>query len=182
MPLTWLSDLFPHLQKLRLNNSIIPSMGDISGALVQLRFLSLSHCVGGVSAVLEELSLAFNRVSDVLHLMDLRKLCGRRMPSSSRADVRSDCGLRDGERREGKATPREAQVRGGDRSEKANRSRRPLTTGSRVRKQSSSLPACFRDCPTGEGNQAHTAIVVEKICQVAGCGRSLTTFSIMGGC
>jgi hypothetical protein len=82
MSLTWVSDLFRRLQKLRLNNSIIPSMGDISGTLVQLRFLSLSHCavtspdgVDGVSAVLEELSLAFNRVSDVSHLMDLPKLC-----------------------------------------------------------------------------------------------------------
>jgi hypothetical protein len=79
--LTWLGDLFPKLEKLRLNNSIIPSIRDISTSLVCLRFLSLAHCgittldgIGTISSSLEELYLAFNEISDVSELMGLPKL------------------------------------------------------------------------------------------------------------
>jgi hypothetical protein len=81
MSLSYLGDLFPSLQKLRLNNSIISSIRDVSASLRQLRFLSLAHCgitsldgICTLSANLEELYLAFNQISDLSELMGLSKL------------------------------------------------------------------------------------------------------------
>jgi hypothetical protein len=79
--LSALGDLFPHLQKLRLNNSIIPSVRDIGCTLNGLTFLSLARCnltsldgIGTISRNLEELYLAFNQLTDVCDLMGLEKL------------------------------------------------------------------------------------------------------------
>jgi hypothetical protein len=44
MTLSFLGDMFPNMKKLRLNNSIIPSVRDIGSTLVSLRFLSLARC------------------------------------------------------------------------------------------------------------------------------------------
>lgn len=81
MSLTFVGDFFPNLQKLRLNNSIIPSMRDISSSLVNLRFLSLAHCkltnldgIATISPRLEELYLAFNKITDIYELMSLNRL------------------------------------------------------------------------------------------------------------
>jgi Leucine-rich repeat (LRR) protein len=81
MTLAWLGDFFPGLEKLRLNNSVIPSVRDISTSLARLRFLSLAHCgiasldgIGTLSPSLEELYLAFNEISDVSELMGLQRL------------------------------------------------------------------------------------------------------------
>jgi hypothetical protein len=81
LSLTWLGDLFPNLEKLRLNNSIIPSVRDISNRLVRLRFLSLAQCgitsldgIATISTALEELYLAFNRITDLSELIGLPKL------------------------------------------------------------------------------------------------------------
>lgn len=81
MSLTYLGDFFPKLEKLRLNNSIIPSMRDISSSLINLRFLSLAHCkltnldgIATISPKLEELYLAFNKITDIYELMSLNRL------------------------------------------------------------------------------------------------------------
>lgn len=81
MTLSFLGDLFPRLQKLRLNNSRIYSIRDISTSLVNLRFLSLAHCgissldgISTLSSQLEELYLAFNQLTEVTELMSLDKL------------------------------------------------------------------------------------------------------------
>jgi Leucine-rich repeat (LRR) protein len=81
MSLSYLGDLFPSLQKLRLNNSSILSIRDVSASLRHLRFLSLAHCgitsldgICTLSANLEELYLAFNQISDLSELMGLSKL------------------------------------------------------------------------------------------------------------
>jgi hypothetical protein len=81
MTLSVIGDFFPRLQKLRLNNSIIPSVRDISSNLKQLRFLSLAHCelhsldgICTISEILEELYLAFNHIGDISDLIGLDKL------------------------------------------------------------------------------------------------------------
>jgi hypothetical protein len=79
--LSSLGDQFPQLRKLRLNNSIIPSVRDIGCTLSALRFLSLAHCnlvsldgIATISQNLEELYLAFNRLTDVCDLMGMERL------------------------------------------------------------------------------------------------------------
>ena len=81
MSLTFLADIFPSLQKLRLNNSIISSVRDISSVFTHLRFLSIASCeltsLDGISAIcpkIEELYLAYNNLTDVFELMNLEKL------------------------------------------------------------------------------------------------------------
>lgn len=81
MTLSFLGDMCPNLQKLRLNNSIIPSVRDIGCTLLRLRFLSLARCditsLDGISTLsqnLEELYLAFNHINDVNDLMGMDKL------------------------------------------------------------------------------------------------------------
>lgn len=79
--LSFLGDTFPNIKKLRLNNSIIPSVRDIGCTLVNLRFLSLARCnissldgIATISQNLEELYLAFNNITDVCDLMGMEKL------------------------------------------------------------------------------------------------------------
>lgn len=79
--LSFLGDTFPNIKKLRLNNSIIPSIRDIGCTLVSLRFLSLARCnissldgIATISQNLEELYLAFNNITDVCDLMGMEKL------------------------------------------------------------------------------------------------------------
>jgi hypothetical protein len=79
--LSSLGDLFPGMRKLRLNNSIIPSIRDIGCTLGQLTFLSLARCnltsldgIATISKNLEELYLAFNKLTDVCDLMGMEKL------------------------------------------------------------------------------------------------------------
>lgn len=81
MTLSFLGDRYPRMQKLRLNNSIIPSIRDIGCTLTNLRFLSLARCnissLDGISTLsqsLEELYLAFNSITDVCDLMGMDKL------------------------------------------------------------------------------------------------------------
>jgi hypothetical protein len=81
MTLSIIGDFFPRLEKLRLNNSVIPSIRDISSSLSRLRFLSLAHCdlrlldgICTISSVLEELYLAFNHISDISDLIGLSNL------------------------------------------------------------------------------------------------------------
>lgn len=81
MSLTYVGDFFPKLEKLRLNNSIIPSMRDISSSLINLKFLSLAHCkltnldgIATISPKLEEIYLAFNKITDIYELMSLHRL------------------------------------------------------------------------------------------------------------
>ncbi|OHT16081.1 hypothetical protein TRFO_42071 [Tritrichomonas foetus] len=81
MTLSFLGDLFPSLEKLRLNNSTIPSIRDISSNLKNLRFLSLAHCeiesLDGISTIsekLEELYLAFNHINDFTELIGMNRL------------------------------------------------------------------------------------------------------------
>jgi hypothetical protein len=81
MTLSYLGDVVPALRKLRLNNSQIPSIRDISAQLVNLRFLSLAHCeivsldgICTLSKCLEELYLAYNHISDLSELIGLPKL------------------------------------------------------------------------------------------------------------
>ena len=79
--LSFLGDMFPNIKKLRLNNSIIPSIRDIGCTLVNLRFLSLARCniesldgIATISQNLEELYLAFNKIKDVCDLMGISSL------------------------------------------------------------------------------------------------------------
>jgi hypothetical protein len=81
MTLSYLGDLFPSLRKLRLNNSRIPSIRDISTRLTNLRFLSLAHChitcldgICTLSNSLEEVYLAFNQITDISELIGLSDL------------------------------------------------------------------------------------------------------------
>ncbi|KAH0787639.1 leucine-rich repeat-containing protein 56 isoform X3 [Histomonas meleagridis] len=81
LSLSFLGDTFPNMKKLRLSNSIIPSIRDIGCTLVNLRYLSLARCnitsLDGISTLsqnLEELYLAFNNISDLFELMGMEKL------------------------------------------------------------------------------------------------------------
>jgi Leucine-rich repeat (LRR) protein len=81
LTLSFLGDLFPNLVKLRLNNSIVASVRDISSTFSGLRFLWLARCglhsLDGISTIsrqLEELHLAFNRIRDLTELMGLTRL------------------------------------------------------------------------------------------------------------
>jgi hypothetical protein len=81
MTLSVLGTFFPRLQKLRLNNSVIASVRDISSSLPQLRYLWLAHCglesLDGISTIsdqLEELYLAFNRITDLNDLIGMANL------------------------------------------------------------------------------------------------------------
>jgi hypothetical protein len=81
LTLSYLEHLFPSLRNLRLNNSQIPSIRDISPHLTNLRFLSLAHCsirsldgICTLSNCLEELYLAFNHITDITELIGLTQL------------------------------------------------------------------------------------------------------------
>jgi hypothetical protein len=81
LTLSYLGSLLPNLQKLRLNNSKIYTIRDISTSLGSLKFLSLAHCgitdldgISTISANLEEIYLAFNMITDVSGLIGLPKL------------------------------------------------------------------------------------------------------------
>ena len=81
LTLSFLGDLFPNIEKLRLNNSKIASIRDISTRLTNLKFLSLAGCgitsldgISVLSSQLEELYLAFNRITEVTELMSLDKI------------------------------------------------------------------------------------------------------------
>jgi hypothetical protein len=81
LTLAFLGEMFPTLQKLRLNNSIIPSVRDIGCSLKNLRFLSLARCnltsLDGISTVsqnLEEIYLAFNKITDFCDLLGMENL------------------------------------------------------------------------------------------------------------
>lgn len=96
LTLSFLGDTFPNMRKLRLNNSIIPSVRDIGCTLVHLRFLSLARCnitsLDGISTLsqsLEELYLAFNHITDVCDLMGMDKLTIIDLEDNEIPDVRS---------------------------------------------------------------------------------------------
>jgi hypothetical protein len=79
--LSYLSDLLPNLEKLRLNGSNISSIRDIGCSLKSLRLLSLANChlpslngVATISKNLEELYVAFNDIDDVSFLIGMDKL------------------------------------------------------------------------------------------------------------
>jgi hypothetical protein len=81
MTLSVLGNFFPVLEKLRLNNSIISSVRDISSSLCNLRYLWLARCelesldgISTISSQLEELYLAFNRVTDLNELIGMSNL------------------------------------------------------------------------------------------------------------
>jgi hypothetical protein len=76
-----LTDFFPQLEKLRLDNSIIPSLREIGCSFANLTFLSLTHCglssLEGISTIsrnIEELYLSFNKISDLSELIGMEKL------------------------------------------------------------------------------------------------------------
>lgn len=79
--LSFIGDRFPNLQKLKLNNSIIPNMRDIGCRFTNLKFLSLARCgitslngISTISQVLEELYLAFNQIDDCSELVGMDSL------------------------------------------------------------------------------------------------------------
>jgi hypothetical protein len=50
--LSFLENMFPIMKRLRLNNSIIPSVRDTGCTLVSLRFFSLARCTVSIDALL----------------------------------------------------------------------------------------------------------------------------------
>lgn len=81
LTLSFLGEMFPRLEKLRLNNSIMTSVRDIGCTLKNLRFLNLARCgltsldgLGGLSGNLEELYVAYNKITDVCDLIGMEKL------------------------------------------------------------------------------------------------------------
>ena len=81
MSLAYLGDIFPKLQILRLNHSIIPSIRDLSAQLHTLRVLSLEHCgltlldgITSVSPKVQELYLGFNKIDNISELLGLNFL------------------------------------------------------------------------------------------------------------
>jgi hypothetical protein len=87
--------MFPSLRKLRLNNSIIPSVRDLGCTLGCLTFLSLARCnltsldgIATISQNLEELYLACNRLTDVCDLMGMEKLKFVDLEDNLLSDVR----------------------------------------------------------------------------------------------
>jgi hypothetical protein len=103
MTLSVLGNFFPHLEKLRLNNSLISSVRDISSSLCNLRYLWLAHCglqsLDGISTIsnqLEELYLAFNQITDLndligisnLRVLDLEE---NRIPNLSEVQILQCC-------------------------------------------------------------------------------------------
>lgn len=81
MSLAYLGDIFPKLQILRLNYSIIPSIRDLSAQLHFLRVLSLEHCglteldgITSVSPKVQELYLGFNQIDNISELLGLNQL------------------------------------------------------------------------------------------------------------
>ena len=81
LTLSFLGEMFPNLEKLRLNNSIMTSVRDIGCTLKNLRFLNLARCgltsldgLGALSGNLVELYVAYNKITDVFDLLGMEKL------------------------------------------------------------------------------------------------------------
>jgi hypothetical protein len=94
MSLAYLGDLFPGLQILRLDHSIISSVRDIGTQLPLLRVFTLDHCglvsLNGICAIcprVEELSAAFNEIDDTTDLLGLNSLRHLNIESNQIASV-----------------------------------------------------------------------------------------------
>lgn len=81
LTLSFLGPMFPNLERLRLNNSIITSIRDIGCNFPKLRFLSLAQCnitsldgIATISPNLQELYLAGNKIPDLVDLMGMNQL------------------------------------------------------------------------------------------------------------
>ena len=81
MSLAYFGDMFPLIQRLHLNNSIIPSIRDLRSNLPKLSVLHLAHCglssldgITTIAANLVELYLAFNQIEDVSELLGMNSL------------------------------------------------------------------------------------------------------------
>lgn len=92
--LSYLGDRFPNLQKLRLNNSVIPNLRDIGCRFTNLKFLSLARCgitslngISTISKVLEELYLAFNKIDDCSELVGMDSLIVLDMEENNISDL-----------------------------------------------------------------------------------------------
>jgi hypothetical protein len=99
MSLAYLPDIFPGIQILRLDHSIIPNIRDLCTGLTTLRILSLEHCgltsLNGISAVsptIQELHVGFNQIADVSELLGLNSLKVLNVESNLIASV-EDIGL-----------------------------------------------------------------------------------------
>lgn len=81
LTLSFLGPMFPNLERLRLNNSIISSIRDIGCSFPKLKFLSLAQCnitsldgIATISPNLQELYLAGNKIPDLIDLMGVNQL------------------------------------------------------------------------------------------------------------
>lgn len=81
LTLSFLGPMFPNLERLRLNNSVISSIRDIGCNFPKLRFLSLAQCnitsldgIATISPNLQELYLAGNKIPDLVDLMGMDHL------------------------------------------------------------------------------------------------------------
>jgi hypothetical protein len=81
MSLSYLGDIFPGLQILRLDRSLVSSVRDLRAELPLLRVLSLAHCgitsLRGIAAVCPraaELYLGFNAIDDISDVIGLARL------------------------------------------------------------------------------------------------------------
>jgi hypothetical protein len=96
MSLSFLADLFPALQILRLNHSQIPSIRDLGMQLSSLRLISLEHCgltsLNGISAIcprVEEVYVGFNMIDDLSELIGLGSLCVLNIESNQIVSLQS---------------------------------------------------------------------------------------------
>jgi hypothetical protein len=99
MSLSYLGELFPSLQILRLNNSIIQCVRDFGTQLPLLRVLSLEHCklnsLNGICSVaprVEELLVGFNEIDDLSDLLGLNSLRSLNLESNMILQI-DDVGL-----------------------------------------------------------------------------------------
>lgn len=79
--LSFVNDMFPKLEKMRLNNSVINCIRDIGIGFQNLRFISLAHCgltdlsgIAQLSPCISELYLSFNNISDISEFVGLTTL------------------------------------------------------------------------------------------------------------
>lgn len=92
--LSSLAEIFPHLEKLKLDNSNIPDIRDIGCMFSNLKVLSLGNChissLDGIitlSSKIEELYLPYNEIEDVSDLVGIQSLKILNLQNNNISDI-----------------------------------------------------------------------------------------------